>query len=90
MARELGKLYVGIDCRNCGVHGEGIPAGNGKTRCGKCGQFASEAKEYCVRHDVHYANLYPDDNHCPYCRENRRQRELRVHDATRDPQIEPW
>ena len=90
MARQKGQLYVGVECSECGVHGEGIPADNGKTRCGKCGQFGSEATEYCAHHDLDYTGLYPEDNHCPMCREERRQREQRVHEMTRDPQIEPW
>ena len=90
MARELGQLYVGIDCSNCGVHGEGKPAKNGRTRCGKCGAFGSEATEYCAEHDVHYEGLYPEDNHCPMCREEQRQRDALQHEMTRDPQVEPW
>jgi predicted amidophosphoribosyltransferase len=86
--RELDQ-YKGINCDNCGVHGEGIPD-NGRLRCGKCGQYGSEAEEYCDIHDVHYKGLYPEDNHCPMCREERRQREIRQHKMTRDPQLEPW
>lgn len=90
MAKELGQLYVGIDCSNCGVHGEGKPTSDGRTRCGKCGAFGSEAEEYCAEHDVHYAGLYPEDNHCPYCREEQRIRDMHRHEMTRDPQVEPW
>lgn len=90
MTREMGKLYVGIDCTNCGVHGEGRPTDGGRARCGKCGRFGSEASEYCVEHDVHYAGLYPEDNHCPMCREERHIQEMHQHEVTRDPQVEPW
>jgi hypothetical protein len=90
MAKDLGKLYVAIDCSNCGVHGEGRPTDNGRLRCGKCGAFGSEAESYCATHDIDYANIYPEDTHCPMCREERRVQEMRQHEMTRDPQVEPW
>lgn len=89
MVKDLDQLYVGIECANCGVHGEGRPTG-GRVRCGKCGMFGSEATEYCAEHDVNYEGLYPEDNHCPMCREEQRQRDQYVHEMTRDPQVEPW
>lgn len=90
MGKDLGELYVAVSCDKCGVHGEGKPADNGRVRCGKCGKFGSKAEQYCVEHDIHYKGLYPEDNHCPYCREERRQREAYQHEVTRDPQMEPW
>lgn len=90
MARDLGELYVGVRCGNCGVHGEGIPTDGGRTRCGKCGQFGERAEQYCAKHDINYAGLFPEDNHCPLCREERRQREMEMHEVTRDPRVEPW
>jgi hypothetical protein len=90
MAKDLGELYVGVNCTNCGVHGEGRPTDNGRTRCGKCGSFAQEADNYCQKHDIHYDNIYPEDVHCPYCREERQQRNQEIHMATRDRRVEPW
>ena len=88
MAKELGKLYVGVNCSNCGVHGEGVPASNGKTRCGKCGRFGSEAERYCAEHDTRYPSGY---DHCPLCRERQRveQMEQEMHERRADPRMHP-
>ena len=46
---------------------------------------------YCERHDVkepHYKDT--EDPHCIYCREERKIQAQRIHDATRDPMVEPW
>ena len=80
---------MGVKCGKCGVHNDGV-ASNGTIRCKRCGRFGEEPKEYCAEHDVHYKDLYPEDNHCPMCREERRIRDMRQHEATRDPQMEPW
>lgn len=90
MASDFGKLYVGVSCSNCGVHGEGVPTDGGRTRCGKCGRFGEAATEYCAEHDVDYSGLFPRDNHCPMCREERHRRDMMEHERTRDPQVEPW
>lgn len=90
MARELGQLYVAVRCTNCGTHGEGKPAKNGRTRCGKCGAFGSEVEHYCQKHELDYSEIYPNDVHCPYCREESRRQSEYMHQATRDPQVEPW
>lgn len=88
MAREMGQLYVGIDCSNCGVHGEGTPAESGGTRCAKCGRFGSEAQQYCASHDVNYAALNGYD-HCPMCREEQRVEQMaqEMHERRADPRM---
>lgn len=88
--KELGKLYVGVTCANCGTHDEGVPTDNGNTRCGKCGRFGEEPEMYCAKHDTDYSDIYPKDKHCPMCREEQNIAAQRRHEATRDPQIEPW
>jgi hypothetical protein len=86
---ELGELMVAVHCPDCGKTA-GKPAGNGKNRCADCGKFAPSAENYCMTHDIDYEGLYPEDNHCPLCREERNIREQRQHEITRDPQVEPW
>ena len=86
---SLGNLQVAIDCAQCGKTA-GTPEANGQQRCVECGQFAPKAEEYCMTHEVDYEGLYAEDNHCPYCREERRIEDMRQHEMTRDPQVEPW
>ena len=46
---------------------------------------------YCEIHEVvepHYKGT--NDEHCVMCREERRIEEQRIHQATRDPLVEPW
>ena len=89
MARELGKLYVGVRCANCGGHGEGIPTDDGRTRCGKCGKFGQELTQYCAEHDVDYGRMAYDE--CPACKEERRVREMEHEMMARrsDPRMHP-
>jgi hypothetical protein len=82
-------LYVGVSCEECGVHDEGRPSTNG-VRCDRCGRFGTAPENYCHKHDLQYGDIYPEDKHCPYCREERRQREEMAHVVTRDPLAEPW
>lgn len=79
---------VAVDCPECGK-GVGEQTNQG-SRCLGCGQFAPETDMYCIEHDLDYSTIYPEDKHCPYCREEQRQRDMMIHDATRDPQVEPW
>jgi len=90
MARELGELYVGVKCDNCGKHGEGVPTDDGRTRCGKCGQFAEEVDGYCAEHDIDYGKLSGYD-HCPMCREERniRAREQEIQERRANPRMHP-
>lgn len=86
---SLGNLQVGVDCEQCGKTA-GVPMSNGQQRCFTCGRFAQEAEQYCLTHDVDYSNIYPNDPHCPMCREERRVQDMRMHQMTRDPMVEPW
>jgi len=80
---------IAVECDSCGRSATGTKSDSG-LHCGKCGRFAQEADEYCAIHDVDYKGLYPQDNHCPACREERRIRDERQHMMTRDVTVEPW
>ena len=86
---SLGNLQVAIDCESCGKNSGTVESG-GRLRCSTCGRFGQETDEYCMVHEVDYSGIYPEDNHCPYCREERHVEEMRQHEMTRDPQVEPW
>jgi hypothetical protein len=87
MARQTNR--VGVNCSECGVHRNGEKTNDGRTRCGKCGQFGEEAEQYCVEHDTNYAGL--PGSGCPYCREEERIRaqEREMHARRSDPQMHP-
>jgi len=82
-------MNIGVKCSKCGIHPNGV-ASNGSLRCNQCGRFGEEPDEYCAKHDIHYKGLYPDDNHCPQCREERRIQEMERERMTRDPMVEPY
>ena len=46
---------------------------------------------YCEEHNLQ-SPAYEDtaDPHCPYCREERKREAQLMHEATRDPMVEPW
>jgi len=88
--KHLGKLYVAIECDDCGKHPAGVPTDTGHLRCEKCGQYGSEAENYCGKHDIDYSDIFPEDNHCPKCREERRRQEMIQEQATRDRRMEPY
>lgn len=88
MARELGRLEVGIDCSNCGIT-KGHPVSDSLNRCVDCGRFASDDPDVCCLIHELRESPYPSGE-CPYCEEERNIRAQRQHQMTRDPTMEPW
>ena len=88
MAQDLGHVFVGVECSDCGTHVEGVPADSGRTRCGKCGQFGSPADDYCSEHDVNYGRI-SGRSRCPLCVEERKvqRREQEMHARRSDPNM---
>lgn len=86
----LGGLEVAVDCSQCGK-GVGIPEGETLNRCLSCGRYAESADEYCLTHNIDYEGLYPEDNHCPHCREERRIESMEQERMARraDPNMHP-
>ena len=86
--KNLGTLYVTIDCDQCGIT-DGVPVSENTNRCVECGRYASdEADICCAKHEVR-ESPYPSGG-CPYCEQEQHRRDMIEHEMTRDPQVEPW
>lgn len=79
---------IAVDCPDCGK-GRGVKTPHGN-KC-SCGNFAPEAKDYCLTHQLDYEGLFTRDNHCPKCREERRveEMEMEMHERRADPRMHP-
>lgn len=75
-----------VECSHCGKGG-GTKTDNGRFRC-HCGRFASEAPDYCAKHDVDYSRITGYD-HCPRCRQEQELHHRRMEQIERraDPSM---
>lgn len=86
---QLGRLEVLTLCANCDAFVKATPEGENLNRCTECGAYATDDPDVCcARHEVRNSP-YPSGT-CPRCEQERDVRAQRMHEATRDPQVEPW